>query len=226
MWRTSRGERALRGPEWALFREGLSSLWDRVEDSPDGEDDFFGLGVRAFDRLPKNQKLWLLAEVGRALKDEATPAPELTACLESAVAAVFRLILQEIELEIEGEIETDDPLCWRRLASEAVAASEDAGEDDDGEGEEGGTPLLPVSTDLDAWAVEVEHLSNLILWDDEDYEMEDEFLDVSPEEAEALRRRLRIDDRYFTAVAADPRDGELRAIRAELMEICERKRSG
>lgn len=218
MWRTPRGERVLRGPEWALFREGLSSLWDRVEDSPDGEDDLFDLGVRAFDRLQRGQKLWLLAEAGRALRDEATPAPEPTACLEAAVAAVFRLVLQEIELEIDGGIETDDPLFWRRLAKDAVEAADHGDEEEEG----GGPSILAISTDLDAWAGCVEHLANLILWDDGDFEMEDEFLDAPPERGRDLMRRLRIDEGYFTAVAPDPRDGELRAIRAALMEICGR----
>src|SRR5438309_8305884 len=35
MWRTSRGERVLKGAEWDLFREGLIELWDTVEDDFD-----------------------------------------------------------------------------------------------------------------------------------------------------------------------------------------------
>jgi hypothetical protein len=33
MWWTAEGERILSGAEWALFREGLSCLWDDVEGS-------------------------------------------------------------------------------------------------------------------------------------------------------------------------------------------------
>ena len=56
MWRTPEGNRVLRGAEWELFREGLSCLWDLVEDGGD-EDDRFGVGIDAFDSLQQGQKL-------------------------------------------------------------------------------------------------------------------------------------------------------------------------
>jgi hypothetical protein len=222
MWRTSLGERVLRGPEWDLFREGLSSLWDLVEDSDDEAGDLFDVGVKAFDRLLKNQKRALLAQVGAALKDEAAPCPESTSALEGTVAAVFRRIRDEVALEVgavaDGLCFEDDPEFWRRLVRSACdsTALDDHGED--------GDVSLPEasSLDLEAWDALVDHLANQILWDDDDFEMEDEFLDADPEVRREMMAFLRIDEDYFAAVAHDPRDEETDRIRAALMMLCER----
>lgn len=223
MWRTPLGERVLRGAEWALFRQGLSSLWDWVEDGVDGEDDLFDVGVKAFDRLQKNQKLSLLVEVGRALKDEATPCPELTSCVEATVAVVFRLVLREIRMEIDLESNDvdDDPQRWRRLVRDAVDATSD-GDDEEGDDREGSWAITLESTDLEAWSECVDHLTERVLWD-EDFDQEDDFVDDSPDEGRALMKRLLIAEDYFVAVAPDPRDDELAELRVALMEICERR---
>lgn len=68
----------------------------------------FDVGVAAFDRLRKNQKRALLALVGDALKRRDTPCPDLTAPLEGAVAAVFRHVRDEVELEIAA-VAKDEP---------------------------------------------------------------------------------------------------------------------
>jgi hypothetical protein len=78
MWRTPLGERILEGAEWALFREGLSVLWDSVEESFDDPELCF-TDVQIFDRLEPAQKLAMLEAVGSALCNEDVPCPELTA---------------------------------------------------------------------------------------------------------------------------------------------------
>src|SRR5580692_12856532 len=75
MWRTSQGERVLKGAEWNLFREGLAELWDTVEDDFDRKD-ACKTGHAAFDALQPGQKLAMLALVGQALHDDALPSPE------------------------------------------------------------------------------------------------------------------------------------------------------
>ena len=62
---------------------GLDMTWGMVEQSIDDPD--FCSGVKVFDRLQPNQKLALLALVGKALKDEGEPSPELTAHTEATV---------------------------------------------------------------------------------------------------------------------------------------------
>jgi hypothetical protein len=78
MWWTAEGERVLSGAEWALFREGLSCLWDDVEVSED-EDGPGTMGIAVFDELPKAERLALLASVANGLTDEDAPCPDLTA---------------------------------------------------------------------------------------------------------------------------------------------------
>jgi hypothetical protein len=62
MWWTPNGERALKGAEWELFREGLDMSWDWVEESMN-DLDLFPFDVEAFDRLELVQRLALLALV-------------------------------------------------------------------------------------------------------------------------------------------------------------------
>jgi hypothetical protein len=99
MWRTSRGERVLTGAEWNLFREGLTELWDTVEDDFDRKD-ACNTGHAAFDALQPGQKLAMLALVGQALCDDALPSPEHTAHNEATIAAVF----EEISLGLVQEV--------------------------------------------------------------------------------------------------------------------------
>jgi hypothetical protein len=123
MWRTPHGERVLQGAEWELFREGLDTLWDWVESSA-ADPDIANTGTKAFDRLQIGQKLALLASVGTALSDEGVPPLELTVNTESAVAAVFRQIANEVELEIDQSRDSEwlsnldtpeEATHWRRL---------------------------------------------------------------------------------------------------------------
>ena len=127
MWWTPEGERVLRGAEWELFREGLDATWDMVEQSMD-DPDFFNWGVEAFDRLQPNQRLALLALVGKALKAEGEPRPKLTAHTEATVAAIFRHIADRVVFEIEMAAEpepAEDAMFWRRLVLEAYREAED-----------------------------------------------------------------------------------------------------
>jgi hypothetical protein len=210
VWRTSSGERALRGAEWELFRAALAGVWDLVEDSPDGAD-LFESGIGAFDDLQRAPKLALLALVGQALQDEATPPPRLTAHTEGTVAAVLEHVRQSVELEIDA----DDPgaeeraISWRRLILEACR-----------EGEAGEGEPLPEATcdDLGEWGVLVECLSSRILWDD-DYQMGGEFLDVDPEEARARMKALGIADDYYLAPAPDPTAEQLEQARRTLRQL-------
>src|ERR1700730_16040323 len=82
MWSTPEGKRVLRGAEWALFRQGIAGVWHYVEESFNG-DQTFSSDIAAFDDLQPEQKLALLALVGKALSDESTPAPEPTAHAEA-----------------------------------------------------------------------------------------------------------------------------------------------
>ena len=241
VWRTQLGERVLRGGEWELFREGISVLWDMVEDAP--EDDPDETGVVAFDRLQRNQKLAMLALVGRALRDEKVPPPELTAVTEGTVAAVFQQILDGILFEIDIADPLDPTVrdlevaagwtLWRRLCIGACCAAmrpetqqslepEIAGEEELFESWWEGPLPDASSADEENWESVVEWLSGRVLWEDGDYEMEDEFLDDDPVSSAARKALLGIDDAYFSDVAPDPTDSQLEAIRQTLRDVCGR----
>jgi hypothetical protein len=241
MWRTQMGERVLHGGEWELFREGVSVLWDMIEYS--AEDDPYETGVETFDRLQRNQKLVLLASVSRALRDEDVPSPELTALTEGTVAAVFRhilgLTLSEIDVGDAPDPAGLDPevvgesTSWRGLIVAACRAamkpqtkksrtSETV--DDEGSFESWWEGPLPdeTSEDEENWELMVECLSNRILWDDGDYEMENDFVDADPVSSGARKALLGIDEGYFSDVAPDPSDSQMEAIRQTLREVCDR----
>src|SRR5260370_32083275 len=105
MWRTSQGERVLKGAEWNLFREGLVELWDTVEDDFNCKD-ACKTGHAAFDALQPGQKLAMLALVGQALYDDALPSPEHPAHNEATIAAV----VGQISLALVQEVTVDESL--------------------------------------------------------------------------------------------------------------------
>ena len=237
-----------RAHEWELFREGLGSAWDCVEDGVD-DPDAIDTGVEAFDRLQLGQRLALLALVGSALSDEAIPGPDLTVNTKGAVAAVYAQIAKMIELEIDMSRDPEwaaDPgsparmTHWRRLVlvayreaypqdqSETLADPEgDGGHDpDDSPGdhdpEENWSPPDVTSSDSEEWEIFVNDLANRILWDDGDYLEGDEYLDSDPAEARIRMKLMGIARNYFTDVAPDPADDQVEAIRRALRSLCGR----
>jgi hypothetical protein len=211
MWRTSLGDRVLRGAEWDLFREALAGVWDLL-DPPFAEGDLFESGIDAFDDLQPGQKLALLALVGKELRDQATPTPQHTAHNEAAIAAVFEFISQSVESEVEthgGDGAAKHATLWRELV---LAAYREAAA---GPGEP-----LPEATcdDLGEWRLLVGCLADRVLWDD-DYEMAGEFLDLGPQEGRARRELLGIADDYYVAPAPDPTEKELEQARRTLRQL-------
>ncbi len=211
MWRTSEGERVLGGAEWDLFREGLAGIWDDIDHSLENEDSFC-CGITAFDHLQRNQKLALLALVGKALRDETVPMPALTAHTEGTVAAVFEYIRQSIETEIGLHQEprnSPDATFWRDLVLAAYREVEEDWEE----------PLPePTCDDPDEWSVLIDVLAEWILWD-YDFDMEDCFLDSDPVVAEAKMKEMGIARDYYLQPAPDPSDAELEGIRDTLRKI-------
>lgn len=241
MWWTPKGERVLRGSEWDLFCVGISTVWDIVEDTFD-DPDLLKTRVKAFDDLQPNQKLALLGLVGKALRDEEEPSPNLTVYTEGTVAAVFRHIAAEVTMEIEmaGDLDPDaDATLLRRLVLSAAleidildeaedqdsAAVVNRSEDDADEEDEDSKPWSPPdvsSEDVDEWEFVVECLANRILWEDEDFEIGDKFLDADPRWKRAMLTKLNILEDYYVEIAPDPTDAELGPIRRTLRSLCGR----
>jgi hypothetical protein len=249
MWWTPRGERALKGAEWELFRAGLDMSWDWVEESRN-DPDLFTFDVEAFDSLEPVQRLALLALVGAALRDESSPHPELTAHNEATVAAIFTNISSQVAMEIDLAPEDgtlEERTSTRRLilaAYHEAAARETAHQQKGADGTEDGRSIVSPSTsgqeaesgseawsppevdsvDMEDWTFLIDCMADRILWD-RDYEMGDDFVDADPAESGLKKELMRIASDYYTAIAPDPTDQELEAIREQLRKLTGRKKA-
>jgi hypothetical protein len=120
-----------------------------------------------------------------------------TAAREAAIASVFGEIVHSVEVEIEGIVFRNDPQMVRKLI--LAAASRD---------EHGRRLPKPTSKSLRLWNEVIEEVKMRIFWD-EDYEMGPEFLDLPPDDAEAIYQRFGICREYFVWTPAEPRPQEL-----------------
>src|SRR5208283_2723796 len=215
MWWTSEDERVLTGAEWGLFRLGLSTLWDDVEMSDD-EEEPGATGAAVFDNLRKPERLALLAQVARGLRDEGEPCPDLTALMEGTVAAVFAQLRYLIAIEIESDADRVGPSAANGARGGTprhlvLAAIREANPDRE----------LPSSgsSDLTVWSALLDSLLDRIL-EDRDYLAGSLFLDADP--SRSLKALLGIPHDYFTAIPPDPTLEELERVRADLRRICGR----
>lgn len=200
MWHTNTGDRTLEGPEARLFAE---ALWDCATILEESQGECF-LGPPAFDRMTYGQKAAVLSIIGKGLLDPKEPICELTAAVESAIAAVFEYIKEEVAYEID---DLGIKSSWRKMVLAARRQS--------------GAENLPHEDcqDEEEWLFQVEELSCLILWD---YDFEDEnlYLDKPPEEAWVLKGLMDIDDDYFLDIPDDLKLKEIETTLAELKALC------
>ena len=204
VWRTECGDRILDGAEAILFAKALSSL---LNEAMMGTLDDYKFYIESFDNLTFGQRISVLAIIGNGLLREDVPLVRLTAILDGAIAAIFKHIENEIAYEID---EPESRSNWRELV---VAARNQIG----GEIEE-----IPETTctDMNKWKVEVEILSDVILFDT-DYEDSKLYIDFPPEKSKDLREQMDIPDDYFMAIADDLTDEEAQAKIKELRKLCD-----
>ena len=212
MWHTSAGDRTLEGAEALLIREAMGWVLDMLE--PETDDDFWLFGIPAFDRLELGQKLALVCQVGQALLRPDTPPPNLTALNESTVGVLYRGIRQCIRIEIGDATDGFEARHWRRLV---IAAVTEVQRVDPAVGQPEPLPEQDCP-DMEEWELMVETLEGQVLWD-ADWLDEDLFLDADPDTTATMRQELGIADDYYTAIAPDPSERELVAIRGRLREL-------
>jgi len=204
-------DRVLTEAEWELFRTGLDLLRDSIEEDIRAETDDADTGIPVFDRLTPEQKLTLLSDTTRALRDPAVPMPHHTAANEGAIAAVFSMLRVELETELDiasMKDEEEKPTEIRRLLRAVCQGP--------GEREE---PLLAeTSTDPEAWGWLLEEFEGRIFWDT-DFAMGDEFLDLPHDEAREKLRLCGIDPEYYLAVPDEPDEAGLTAARQTLARL-------
>jgi hypothetical protein len=215
MWWTEEGDRVLTDAEWDVFNTGLDSLRDLVEsDIGSGENDLAMVGIRAFDDLTAEQKLALLADVAEALRNPSVPSPTLNAANEAAVAAVFTTFEEMLVTEIEfGPSETGEQRTeLRRLILKAVGHLKELEEPLPSENE----------VDTEEWAFLVETLEGRIFWDN-DFTMDDEFLDLPSDEARAQLDFHGIDPDYYLSIPPEPDQAGLVDVRKRLAQVQRRQ---
>jgi hypothetical protein len=215
MWDTPKGKRKLNGAEAALIRASLVYVIDLVEAESEGNEPW-QFDIRLFDQLGWSQKLALLETVGSALLLD-TPAPaELSGVNEAAVAVLYRNINEQLVIEIEShddsvEFDGAPGIYWRKLVRDAWMDVEGNAVQTTEEFE------FPdcESRDVEDWEILVEVLQDQVLWD-EDWEMDDLFMDVDPELSSLRKSKLGITDDYFTAIVPEPDELMLVLIRTQL----------
>jgi hypothetical protein len=227
MWHTSRGDRTLHGDEAALVSRAIEVMVaallmhvdeDFEEDAPDCES-----GIAIYDRCRPSQRLGLLHQVAHFLLTDTDRSLPLSALTDATVAAIFVEVRDQIAIEIgfAPNPQTEAEASWREMVLAAHHSvfpnrlDENRLDEDDGllDGS-----LAAASEDLPAWETMVNELCDSILWD-RDFEMAESFLDVDPGVSRHRRRLLGIDDDYFTAVAPDPRLGEVLVLASRTRDI-------
>lgn len=202
MWRTSEGDRILKGGEAELFRKGVSSLACHLADAFECYE--FATGEKVFDRLTHAQKIAMLDLVSRALLYQNARCPALSGVNEATVAAVYAHIGREIVIETDES----ESLFWRRLVRAACKGI--------GWGRSA-MPNLHCEND-GKWRDVIEELLDEILWD-RDHELEDIFLDMPPDDSRAARAAAGVSGPYFRTIALEPSAEQLRRMEQRLSRI-------
>ncbi len=211
MWATQIGKRVLTGIEAQLYREGLDRLFDNIhefeEDDDEGNSPWTSVGVKVFDRLTRSQKIGILEHVSRALLLKSVSCPLQTAVAEGAIAAVYRTILIEIEIEIETKHKD-----FRKLVRKTCVAYD----------MKDLCPLIKCD-DVEEWHWAIEALLERIFWD---RDWEDEFItmDKPPEVTHVQQLMFGIHEDYYTALAPDPTPAQLKLIVKRLHRLLNRRK--
>ncbi|MEO1614306.1 MAG: hypothetical protein AAFV88_00565 [Planctomycetota bacterium] len=212
-WNTPSGDRYLAGEEAELIRDSIAIMVEELASCRDTEEEPWRYGICLFDDLSWQQQLALLDVLAKNLLVETSETLELSGVNEAGVAAIYRNVSQQIELEIE--LQSVSPPEFRCRWRSATLGAYLSNEQDDVIEHESGSPaafeLDPESTDIDQWDDLVECLADRVLWD-RDFEMVNEVIDAPPERAAAMRAALGIQPSYYTAIAPDPTDHQIDAL--------------
>lgn len=169
MWHTPNGERVLKEHERNLFLCGSVELAGGL--ALDGH--FTDTGVNRFDRLDADDRVRLLFYVSALLISEAIPCETPTALTESAVAAVYAFIRQEVCLGFDES----DLRCGANFRRLVIQAARERGDSE------------PIESRED-FETSIEQAQDQILWD-ADFELVFESDDEVPP-------ALRISNGYFS----------------------------
>jgi len=234
MWSTPEGDRVIQGHEAALIRDAVGVMIDELELLAD-QTAFPPLefGIPVWDGLTWQQKLATLDQVLRHLLQASLPPLPLTSIYESAVGAIFEKIKCSIEVELDfARTETQSEFhdaddTWRTMV--LLAFNEPRYTED---GSMSGDPVDDLDSDFypagpddmrqDLWFNVVENLADRLLWD-RDYEMEDVFADVEPDQAAAMKSYMGVAEGYYRQIAPDLRDDQVETVIQRVKAITHRR---
>lgn len=200
MWHTSHGKRVLTGAEAAMFRSGLSSLLFYLEDTGD----FWRTGVNVFDRLSRPEQLAALEQAASALLIKDVEAPKPTAVSEAAIAAVYRHVEGDLQVEIDNGAEPEIRRVVRTAALQWQVINVPA----------------ETSTDNGLWNYVMECLRDRV-FSDRDWETAYVDPDAPPGIADEMRSLVGVDGDYYSAAPPDPNPAQLLRIKARLSTLCD-----
>ncbi len=201
----------LKAKHTAIFRVAAASLSDHLGWSDRHE--AWETGNEVFDGLSLGQKQAAILLVVKALLDPAVEPPRLIAAVAATVDAIYR----EMEGLIDIEIDFGEGTEMRQMLLDAMDEANYWEEVNDGvpEGEDPEVPPDVTSEGSSAWMNLIESLRTEIL-EDYDFDMSGKFLDMEPEEAAELKRKMNIEPDYFVANVEDPTPQQLDAVGSEL----------
>lgn len=216
MFDTTIGKRVLKGAEAHAFAEGMFHLLNLPITIKDECADTNPV----FQRMTREQKIHTLNAAMQALLMTDIDPPRRSAEYDSAIDAVFRTILNNIEIEIDTvrtEEKVEDWMFnWRETV--LAAAKEPhlregifGGKYDPGEAEldeaalSAGLSYWPdrECADKSEWDALVDGLEEAVL-EDRDWLMYENFIGLPADETRAKERQFNIEPGYFSWIADDP----------------------
>lgn len=214
MWQTSHGVRTLEGAEAYLVREVVHYLLDQILvgveiNEPHRSD------VPIFDALQPTQQLMMLSQIAQGLLNHHVAPVPLTAINEGAIYAVFCELRSLIEIEIDFERLGEAPDNKIRTATVDAWMQHNQWNDDE---QDKDTIPSPDSMDVDHWAWFVEIIADQILWD-RDFDLDELVADIHPDKADRLKAYLGIERNYYSTVAPDAQDFDIKEISNQIRAL-------
>ena len=170
--------------------------------------------IPLFDALSPEQRIVLLDRAAGCVCDPEPALQPRNAVLEAAVAAIFDHIRGELEAELDVQSDPDESVEDDTEVRREIAAAFNEGEE-----EPGGLSICPdpECVVFETWEVVMDSLRDRIL-PDEDWNLSDLALDLSPEKSNELKQTMGIGDDYFVDVAPDATIQDAREAWANLVE--------
>ena len=187
-WYLPAGETTISPELRPLIANAILHLLSELEAAEDME-----FQVPVFDQLDTDQKIVALYKVAFGLMDPKTHAVEHTAALEGCIAALFNLIAEYIDCEINSE---SGQYLWRDMVRTATKNLHNE--------------TISQDADYTEWQICLETLEDEILWDND--------WSLSPA---CKKKPMGIMPKYFTTEVPIPKAGKSQSIRDQLVQFCE-----